>query len=86
MKRIVPDVVVTRFMGPDEVPYLLSTSQAAAWTGFTYDGLRKLAANGSVPVLRLGGRPMFKRDDLLSSMETSGSAKRLYGTLRKSKR
>ena len=68
MKRGTADVRVTRTMGPDEVPYLLTLDQAAAWTGFTYDGFRKLATLGKVPALRLGGRPMFRRDSILEAM------------------
>ena len=72
MKRNIPDVAVTRFMGPDEVPYLLTVAQAAAWTGWTYDGLRKLAKKGEIPLMRMGGRPMFRRDLLLDALEKAG--------------
>ena len=72
MRTRTPDVEVTRTMAPEEVPYLMTARQVAGWTGLQYDTVRKMAKRGALRPLRIGGRPMFRRDWIMDDAAKEG--------------
>ena len=63
---------ITRQSAPEEVPFILTAKEAATWTGTHHDTLRGLAANGTIPSVRIGGKLGFRRDELLACMSRAG--------------